>query len=89
MFCSRCARFPVPGIGSMTGDFFSSQAITTCDGVAPTFANYENGTYRYGKKLYFIMRSGGSEGVRRFVDFVRSADGVKVLREAEVLPEAQ
>lgn len=61
----------------------------TLDGVAPTFANYENGTYRYGKKLYFVMRSGGSADVKRFVDFVRSADGVKVLREAEVLPEAQ
>lgn len=59
------------------------------DGVEPTFANYENGTYRYGKTLYFVVKGGGSPDAVRFIDFVRSAEGVKVLREAEVLPETQ
>jgi hypothetical protein len=27
MFSSRCSSLPVPGIGSMRGDFFSSQAM--------------------------------------------------------------
>lgn len=59
------------------------------DGVEPTFANYENGTYRYGKKLYFVVKGASSPDVGRFIDFVRSAEGMKVLREAEALPEAQ
>ncbi len=59
------------------------------DGVEPTFANYESGAYRYGKKLYFITRSTGGPEIGRFMDFVRSTEGIKVLREAEVLPEAQ
>lgn len=59
------------------------------DDVDPTFANYENGTYRYGKKLYFVTRSAGNPEIGRFMDYVRSADGMKILREAEVLPEAQ
>lgn len=61
----------------------------TLDGVEPTFANYENGAYRYGKKLYFIVRSTGSSETERFMTFVRSPEGLKILREAEVLPETQ
>jgi phosphate transport system substrate-binding protein len=59
------------------------------DGVEATFSNFENGTYRYSKKLYFVVKGGGSPEVVRFIDFVRSAEGVKVLREAEALPETQ
>ena len=33
-FSSRWARLPVPGIGSMTGDIYSSHAIATCAGLA-------------------------------------------------------
>lgn len=58
------------------------------DGVEATFANYENGTYRYGKKLYFVIRIADRPETGRFMDFLRSPAGVKVLREAEVLPEA-
>lgn len=58
------------------------------DGVEPTFANYEKGAYRYGKKLYFVVKGAGSPDAGRFIDFVRSSEGMKVLRETEVLPEA-
>ena len=58
----------------------------TLDGVEPSFANYENGRYRYGKNLYLITRSAGGPDVGRFLEFVRSAEGVKLLRDAEVLP---
>jgi hypothetical protein len=61
----------------------------TLDGVAPTFANYESGTYRYGKKLYFVVRSTVSAEAGRFMEFARSPEGLKILREAEVLPETQ
>ena len=33
-FSSRCATFDVPGIGSITGERFSSQASASCEGVA-------------------------------------------------------
>jgi len=59
------------------------------DGVAPTFANFESGTYRYTKKLYFIVRAASGPDVTRFVEFVRSPEGLKLLREVEVLPEPQ
>jgi Transposase DDE domain group 1 len=34
-FSSRCASDDVPGMGTMTGERASSQAIATCTGVAP------------------------------------------------------
>jgi len=57
------------------------------DGMEPTFANVESGRYRYMKKLYFITRSPVEPDVERFMTFVRSPEGLKLLREAEVLPE--
>ncbi len=64
------------------------QAIAL-DGVEPTFANYESGKYRYGKKLYFVVRTAGGAEIERFMAFVQSPEGLKILREAEVLPETQ
>lgn len=59
------------------------------DGVEATFPNFESGAYRYGKKLHFVVKGAGSPELGRFIDFVRSPEGVKVLREAEALPETQ
>lgn len=63
--------------------------ILPIDGVEPTLANVENGAYPFVKKLYVVARAANVADVARFVEFLRSSEGLKLLREAEVLPEAQ
>lgn len=59
------------------------------DGIEPTLANFENGTYPYAKKLYVIVKGDANPGVAGFVAFLRSPTGLALLRDAEVLPEAK
>ncbi len=59
------------------------------DGVEPTVANFESGAYRFAKKLYFIVRADGDPDAARFMTFLRSSEGLKLLRGAEVLPGAE
>ena len=59
------------------------------DGIAPTLANFESGAYPFTKKLYVVVRANGSPEARRFVDFLRSPQGVRALRETETLPGVQ
>lgn len=63
--------------------------VVPLDGVEPTFANFESGAYRFTKKLYFIVRRDNTAEAQQFVDFLQSPQGVKALRETEVLPGAK
>jgi phosphate transport system substrate-binding protein len=63
--------------------------VVPLDGVEPTLANFESGAYRFTKKLYFIVRRDSTAEAQRFVDFLRSPQGVKALRETETLPDAE
>ncbi len=63
--------------------------VVPLDGVAPTFANFESGAYPFTKKLYVIVRAIGSPEALRFVDFLRSQQGVRALRKTETLPGAE
>jgi phosphate transport system substrate-binding protein len=58
----------------------------TIDGVAPTLANFELGTYPYHKDFYFILPARKTVTVDRFVAFLRSPDGAKILRETGNIP---
>lgn len=60
--------------------------VVPLDDVAPSFANFESGAYPFAKKFYFLVRANGRPEARRFVDFLRSPQGVKALRAAETLP---
>jgi phosphate transport system substrate-binding protein len=51
------------------------------DGVEPTLENFERGAYPYRKDFYFVFPHGKKPAVERFVVFLRSADGEKILRE--------
>ncbi|HVZ53000.1 MAG TPA: substrate-binding domain-containing protein [Pseudolabrys sp.] len=62
--------------------------IVPLDGVAPTFANFENGSYPYAKRLYFVVSATGAPAALEFMKFLRSPRGLKVLREAATLPDA-
>ncbi len=56
------------------------------DGVAPTLENFERGAYPYHKDLYFILPARRTASLERFVAFLRSPEGAKLLREAGSLP---
>ena len=63
--------------------------VVPLDGVAPTLANFESGSYRFAKHLYFIVPRASSAEAQRFMEFMRSARGVTALRETEILPGAE
>jgi len=63
--------------------------IVPLDGVEPTLANFENGIYRFVKKLYFVVPRASSDEAQQFMDFLASPPGVKALRETESLPVAE
>ncbi len=63
--------------------------VVPLDGVEPTLANFESGAYRFTKKLYFIVPQYSTAEALRFVDFLRSPQGMKALRDTEVLPDAE
>ena len=63
--------------------------VVPLDGVAPTLANFESGSYRFAKHLYFIVPRASSAEAQRFMEFLRSARGVTALRETEILPGAE
>lgn len=63
--------------------------LVSLDGVEPTFANFESGKYRYAKKLYFVVRTGGAPAVVKFIDFLRSPQGQAAMRDYYALPSAE
>lgn len=63
--------------------------VVPLDGVEPTLANFESGAYRFAKKLYVTLPRSSRAEVRQFVDFLRSPQGMKALRETETLPGAE
>ena len=63
--------------------------VVPLDGVEPTLANFESGAYRFTKKLYVIVPRNGTAEAQRFVDFLRSPQGVSALRETEALPDTE
>lgn len=52
----------------------------TLDSVAPTAESLGNGSYMMSKNLYLITRTHPQETVQRFIDFMRSKEGVAILQ---------
>jgi phosphate transport system substrate-binding protein len=63
--------------------------LVPIDGVEPTLANLESGKYPHEKLFYFVYQATKSAAVDRLLDFLRSAEGRKILREAGSLPIAE
>ncbi|MFN3656518.1 MAG: PstS family phosphate ABC transporter substrate-binding protein [Pseudolabrys sp.] len=61
--------------------------VITVDGVEPNLGNLESGAYRFAKRLFFLAKAGGSPEIGRFMAFLQSPAGLKLLRDVEVLPE--
>ncbi|ABD87294.1 PstS family phosphate ABC transporter substrate-binding protein [Rhodopseudomonas palustris] len=51
------------------------------DGVAPTLENFERGDYPYGKDIYLVFPLREQPALERFIAFMRSAEGDRLLRE--------
>ena len=60
-------------------------SVISLDGVEPTFANFENGKYRFAKYLYFIVRVDGPPDVEKFIDYLQTPQGQNSLRRSNVL----
>ena len=55
------------------------------DGVAPSLEAFERGDYPYGKELYFVLPSAPSPLAERFLEFLRSPEGQRLLRDAAMI----
>lgn len=53
------------------------------DGVAPSAAAIANGSYRFYKRLFIVTRPDSAPSAKRFVAFVRSAEGRAILAQTE------
>jgi phosphate transport system substrate-binding protein len=56
--------------------------LLAIDGVEPTLDNFERGTYPYHKDFYFVFPHDKKPLTERFIAFMRSPDGEKLLRES-------
>lgn len=62
--------------------------VIALNGVAPTLSNLEVGTYPFGRDFYLVHARAPSADVADFIAFVRSGDGVRLLRQHDCLPMA-
>lgn len=63
--------------------------VVTLDGVAPTMASFENGSYRFAKNFYFIVRPNDVPAAKEFIAYLRTPRGEAALRKAGTLPGAE
>lgn len=56
------------------------------DGVAPSVKSLANGTYPYARSLYLATKGTPPEAVAHFIDFIRSAEGRRILSENGHVP---
>ncbi|MEK7221324.1 MAG: substrate-binding domain-containing protein, partial [candidate division NC10 bacterium] len=55
-------------------------------GVAPTQENVGKGTYPLIRRFFIVTKGNPSPTLARFLEFVRSADGAKVVTELNAVP---
>ncbi len=61
--------------------------VLSVNGVEPTIANLKNGRYPYSKDLYLIyLETNISVEVKRFLLFIRSAEGQRLMTQVGNLP---
>ena len=59
--------------------------LVAIDGVAPSIAAFESGQYPFGRILYVVAGQKPTPVTVRFLNFLRSPDGVTALREAGIV----
>ena len=56
------------------------------NGVEPTAANVLAGKYELSRPFLFVYKDGVSDAVQKFMDFIVSTDGQKIVEEAGAIP---
>ena len=64
----------------------SDLRVVPLDGVEPTPESLESGAYPYEKPFYLVYAPGTAEAAGRLLEFLRSAQGRTLLRDAGSLP---
>ena len=79
------------GVTSMPMVRASGGRITALrlDGVEPTAEHVESGAYRLRRSAYLITRAQPPEAVLRFLDFIRSEDGARIIAASGAVPAAR
>lgn len=60
----------------------------TIDGRAPSLASFSDGSYPYGRDFFLVHPKTPSPAVQSLTAFLRSSDGVALLRRGDCLPIA-
>jgi phosphate transport system substrate-binding protein len=55
--------------------------FVSIDGVSPSIENMALGSYPYGKKFYLVLSARHNPTVDRFLEFIRSPSGERLLRQ--------
>ena len=63
--------------------------VLPINGVAPSLANLENGSYPWRKTLVVVLPQQPGEWAVRFATFMRSAAASRLLRAYDYLPRGQ
>ncbi len=79
--------------GSLVGTTYAqmiterrSLRMMAINGVPPDLDAYQSNRYPIGKPLYIIIKRDQAPEVTRFLDFLRSADGLAVMRQVGLVP---
>jgi phosphate transport system substrate-binding protein len=79
------ASFGLTDSGAITAEKLNIKPLTL-NGIAPTVENIKNGKYPLVKDLYFIYKDNLTEGAKKFLDFVKSEKGTKLIINNGGLP---
>ena len=71
------------GTASLSAVIAENRALRplTIDGVAPTLDNIADGSYPMEKSLYLVTRPPRNELTERFIAFIRSGEGARILTD--------
>ena len=79
--------------GSLTGAAYTQiklegrrLRLVAIDGVEPTLENFEQGSYPYGRNVYFVLPAKPNPAAQRFLACLRSPQGAAALRLTGNLP---
>ena len=74
------------GLGFVGSSVKALKISTTAGDIEPSVANVLNGTYPVSRALYFITKGDPSGLAKKFLEFVLSAEGQKVVQEEGFVP---
>lgn len=65
---------------------YATVTVLPIDGVAPTLGGLESGRYPYAKEMILVRRAGDNPALDRFIAFLASPAGSRIIRESGAVP---